>query len=521
MPLLTPTIPNAAPDRNRRDTPRQYRQALPDRADCVPMSAPSRRRKTKNKNKRNSTRQPVTPALFPVPDECDCPACTGADLDLDQLLDALTATAAELRDAVDPLDAEIVGAMVLSTGPSVVEDVAPALVEGLIPALEARGGGGALAMLLSIGAVAPAPGGAAASAAAGRLAASGLPLSTWAAELDEPVTASGCCRLQDTAGTASILACSFHRAGRSHAILLSVDDLDCGAASDIVLLDADRLPEALDSVLAGTRSTGFEVVKEPLEPADFRWHVQNALDARTVHDRDAPDADPDLAPDFDDCGVDPATDDSPYDDEDGALTYPTLAALLRARMAALPAPSRAPAPHPMEERGAADTVLQMLARRAEQGPFGLPSRPGRAATLPLPAKRKKADRPAPGYQIKVSLRGAKPPIWRRLEVPADISLARLHDVIQLAFGWHGGHLHVFSTSYGDFGDADVLNRWRPRYAARSRTPTTSVTTGRTTSSWRRCSTETTRHVRAARAVGAPPHRKTAEASGATPSSSRR
>jgi hypothetical protein len=58
------------------------------------------------------------------------------------------------------------------------------------------------------------------------------------------------------------------------------------------------------------------------------------------------------------------------------------------------------------------------------------------------------------YQLKVSLRGAKPPIWRRLLVPGDISLARLHATVLTAFGWHGGHLHVFETAYGDFGRAD-------------------------------------------------------------------
>jgi hypothetical protein len=80
---------------------------------------------------------------------------------------------------------------------------------------------------------------------------------------------------------------------------------------------------------------------------------------------------------------------------------------------------------------------------------------GRAAQAPLPPKRKKSAVPAPIYQIKVGLRGAKPPIWRRLLVPADLSLDRLHDTIQSAFRWGGGHLHVFETPYGEFGRPDL------------------------------------------------------------------
>ena len=49
------------------------------------------------------------------------------------------------------------------------------------------------------------------------------------------------------------------------------------------------------------------------------------------------------------------------------------------------------------------------------------------------------------YQIKVTLRGIKPPIWRRLRVPGNIRLVRLHEVLQIAMGWSNSHLHLFEN----------------------------------------------------------------------------
>jgi hypothetical protein len=57
--------------------------------------------------------------------------------------------------------------------------------------------------------------------------------------------------------------------------------------------------------------------------------------------------------------------------------------------------------------------------------------------------------PAPaevrGFRVRLDLHGAKPPVWRRLELPADLTLPRLHDVIQASLGWTNSHLHRFRT----------------------------------------------------------------------------
>ena len=58
------------------------------------------------------------------------------------------------------------------------------------------------------------------------------------------------------------------------------------------------------------------------------------------------------------------------------------------------------------------------------------------------------------YGIKVTLLGTKPPIWRRLLVPASMTLAKLHDVLQTAMGWHDCHMHEFRAGERHFGRPD-------------------------------------------------------------------
>src|SRR5215212_3412858 len=59
--------------------------------------------------------------------------------------------------------------------------------------------------------------------------------------------------------------------------------------------------------------------------------------------------------------------------------------------------------------------------------------------------------------LKVTLRDVRPPIWRRLLVPAGMTLDDLHHAIQAAMGWEDAHLHAFDIAGRQYGDPDSLD----------------------------------------------------------------
>ncbi|MEX0652536.1 MAG: plasmid pRiA4b ORF-3 family protein [Phycisphaeraceae bacterium] len=79
------------------------------------------------------------------------------------------------------------------------------------------------------------------------------------------------------------------------------------------------------------------------------------------------------------------------------------------------------------------------------------------------------------YTIRITLRDTKPPIWRRLAVPADITLGQLHEVIQIAMGWTDSHLHQYvlrdkalKPSRDEIREVDDADAWTGAFINRLR-----------------------------------------------------
>jgi hypothetical protein len=315
------------------------------------MSPKSRGRKRKNNSaaRRERSRERRVPTVL---DLVDAPAWgydlarRGGDLDVEAIVDPVLEVAAPLMSAADPLEAEVSAAALLgtiglvSTPPEIVDIAQMQTLTGeFIPAIETRASDEAMALLTALGTVAPRPVDAASAAAADRLASVGIARPPWAVEAGAPVTVGECRAWQppDEPDAGSILLASFTRAERHHTLLVFVDALDCGAATRIMLLDNDKLPE-LERSFRGPHpewgeqdGTSQALVETALEPAEWRWQAEIALDARTVHDQDEATFDPGrLRGD--------AEMQEPSED-------PAMPLLLRARLQVMPASPKPKPPH--------------------------------------------------------------------------------------------------------------------------------------------------------------------------------
>jgi hypothetical protein len=219
-----------------------------------------------------------------------------------------------------------------------------------------------------------------------------LPPERWAA-LGERVELSGCLVQGEPDSDTVVLVAKVTGGGQSAGIEVVV--IERGAET-IEFHASARTAGAL------LRRIGVDLAEAPLSPDEFRRQVEAALIVRDDDDSWFAERVP---------GVPPK----------GPADYATRARQLR-RWLGLP--DYEPVP------------------RLERAERPVP------VVLPPPG-------PVTGFRISVGLAEPDPPIWRRLEVGSNVTLARLHRIIAVAFDRDEGEEHDFRTGYGEFGTGDV------------------------------------------------------------------
>lgn len=109
---------------------------------------------------------------------------------------------------------------------------------------------------------------------------------------------------------------------------------------------------------------------------------------------------------------------------------------------------------PLHNRGdSPDRALAALVGPSAPVAKVIPLRPGVVA--PTSAPDVPASRPGGAvFQLKITLKGTKPAVWRRVLVDGASTLDQLHDVIQAALGWWDYHLHDFEIGGTNYGVPD-------------------------------------------------------------------
>ncbi|HTJ69352.1 MAG TPA: plasmid pRiA4b ORF-3 family protein [Actinospica sp.] len=411
---------------------------------------------------RRARRGPAHPE--PAPPEETTPRPRALGLDPADLAGALLADLAEIADQDDPFEFEMMvssfcGILDMAQTAALVGSLPPDVVPTLVHQFEQRRDGLSLAVLASLALLADGEAAAAAARGAARMWRAGILPPGWFDELDRALHPDECVCVRRELDGDLLHLLSFRRAGRRHAFAVVVRDEQDGPAEAIAPLPAEVLPERLADIVTELvpRDELDTVTITHLDPSEARRLLETAVRTRALQD-----ARLDLDARF------AQWDESATPGVLGAPPYPTMIAALRNRLDSLPPPPRdhdfdpwsEPAPDGFDydvdlafpEFPAAFGAAVFVADHPHRDVP--PPGPGLTRITP-PLRRLPLDGPAPIYRLRIDLKGAKPPIWRRVEIPGDLTLAALHDVIQTVFEWEGYHLHVFETAYGDFGDGDV------------------------------------------------------------------
>jgi len=390
-------------------------------------------------------------------------------------LDELDVLFLSESEVTDPVEAEIAMGLVFGLGgPQGIGLGQEEWQEWMQRRLRAMGTSQAIGLMRAVAELSEGPAREAALAAFEAAAATTAP-PAWAACLAQPLTPVRCVSLDDQDGDSWALGCEFERARDRHSFALAIEPSGCREAADLAIGGAEEIAHKIGIVRQNAAKQGCLLTETELDPAEFRWRAEAAMDARDVHDAssraifgadgrrtdqvgqgDEPrEKDLSMLPGAEDWGKDADSGPGGWPgellDEDGPGYY-ALVPVFRARLRALPEPGKPQPRHGSGVPSLRDLLNLNPSLRALAAAF--PAEHGRRPELPLPPKPRRQRGTAPILRLRVDLRGAKPPIWRRLEVPADITLARLHDVLLAAFGWNGGHLHVFETDHGEFGSTD-------------------------------------------------------------------
>lgn len=98
-----------------------------------------------------------------------------------------------------------------------------------------------------------------------------------------------------------------------------------------------------------------------------------------------------------------------------------------------------------------DDKLALVAQFLDDSPVGMfPPQPSPTYSPPPPQPI--------GLRLRVDLRDATPPVWRRLEISGDVMLDDFHHILQITMGWTNSHLHRFHQGRArDF--AGFLTSW--------------------------------------------------------------
>lgn len=75
----------------------------------------------------------------------------------------------------------------------------------------------------------------------------------------------------------------------------------------------------------------------------------------------------------------------------------------------------------------------------------------RPSTAPRAVARRVTRLPVLQYQLRIELKHVEPAVWRRVLLPENVTLAKLHPILLWVMGWRGGHLHEYEIARLRYG----------------------------------------------------------------------